>query len=106
MLTASSVLTAPQAPTGLARSLAETPTTAINAGVQAKTNSFDDPANFRELPDMSLLDKNHHEDPKAAIAIREALTRARAVLLLPKIPAEIWRVWRDFEKSVQMKLRG
>lgn len=68
----------------------------------------DDPSNFRELPDERLLAST---DPVGTnIAERrqrlaDALKRATQILHTPKVPASVWRAWRDFERRVQEELR-
>jgi transcriptional regulator with XRE-family HTH domain len=72
--------------------------------VQSKSLE-DDPANFRELPDESILERGKLAEPEFRLKLGEALKRANQVLHTPKVPAATWRAWREFERKVQARLR-
>jgi len=65
----------------------------------------EDPANFREMPDESVLKKGGQSDADYRVRLGEALKRANQVLHTPKVPAATWRAWREFEGKVQEFLR-
>lgn len=68
--------------------------------------SLDDPANFGLMPDLSVLDGSG-QDP---VAQRERLTKslefARKVLHTSRVPAAVWREWRNFERSAADALKA
>jgi hypothetical protein len=88
---------------GLAKSNpTETPKT-----VQVNTTgtSLEDPVNFGLLPDTKLLDMDLVNNPAQRQNLKEALLLANRILHTSKIPASIWREWRQFELRGAEKLR-
>lgn len=67
--------------------------------------SLDDPANFGVLPDTSLLNLDLVQDPQGRAKLSEALSFASRILHTSKIPAAVWREWRQFERQAAEKLR-
>lgn len=66
----------------------------------------DDPANFREMPDASILEQGALGDSDQRARLGAALKRATQILHTPKVPAATWRAWREFERTLQDKLRA
>ncbi|MFA6962733.1 MAG: helix-turn-helix domain-containing protein [Opitutaceae bacterium] len=93
----------PLAPVGMAAStgaVAE-PKPALPSG-----SLEDDPANFRELPNMTVLERVSLGEPDYRQRLIEALKRANQVLHTSRVPAATWRAWREFERMGQERLRG
>lgn len=65
-----------------------------------------DPANFREMPDESVLDRGDLSEGDYRARLTAALNRANQVLHTSKVPAAVWRTWREFERKGQDRLRG
>lgn len=64
-----------------------------------------DPANFRELPDMELLNRGELELEAFRSRLRDAVDRATKILHTSKVPADVWRAWREFERRAHEALR-
>lgn len=64
-----------------------------------------DPANFRELPDESVLERSEFSEYEFRLRLGEALKRTVLVLHTPKVPAATWRAWREFERKIQERMR-
>ena len=91
------------APVGMASS--------IKAGAEPKQalpsgSLEEDPANFREMPDLALLEGGGLETADYRQRLTDALKRANKVLHTSRVPAATWRAWREFERMGQEKLRG
>ena len=69
-------------------------------------SDLNDPANFRELPDAAILECGSLDALQHRARLTEALKRANQVLHTSKVPAAVWRAWREFEKRLQEQLRG
>jgi hypothetical protein len=90
---------------GLAKSAeAVAPKPPVNVASPIGT-SLDDPANFGLLPDAALLQLDLAKDPAKRQLLTEALSFANRVLHTSKVPAPVWRAWREFEKRIQERLR-
>ncbi len=88
---------------GLAKSTpVETPNT---VPVIAVGTNLEDPVNFGVLPDTKLLDIDFVNNPTHRKNLKEALIFANRVLHTSKVPAAIWREWRQFELRGAEKLR-
>ena len=61
--------------------------------------SLDDPKNFGQLPDVSLLERGTKSRESFIDALAEALRFAQKVLHTSKVPAKVWWEWRQFERS-------
>jgi transcriptional regulator with XRE-family HTH domain len=68
--------------------------------------SLSDPAHYRQTPDLSLLERGDLPPPRHAETMRAALRAAEAVLHTSRVPADIWRQWREFEKQLRVRLRA
>lgn len=91
------------APAGMAAS--------IGAGVPSKAvlpsgGLEDDPANFRDLPDMAVLDRGSQGESDYRQRLTDMLKRANQVLHTSRVPAATWRAWREFERLGQERLRS
>jgi len=69
-------------------------------------NDLADPPNFQELPSFDLLKRGDLEAGAFRAQLCGAVDRATTILHTSKVPAPIWRAWRDFEKKAQAILRG
>lgn len=67
--------------------------------------SLSDPTHYRQLPDRSILELNGSNTTQHLGAFRTALQEAEKVLHTSRVPADIWRQWREFEKQLREKLR-
>lgn len=65
-----------------------------------------DPANFRELPDMAILERGSLGESDYRQRLTDTLKRANQVLHTSRVPAATWRAWREFERLGQERLRG
>ncbi|MBC8010908.1 MAG: hypothetical protein H7067_12525 [Burkholderiales bacterium] len=71
--------------------------------------SLDDPANFGLLPDLALLETPAAPSPDAAARrarLSAALAFATKVLHTSRVPAVVWREWRQFERRATEMLRA
>lgn len=73
--------------------------------VRAVGNDLNDPANFRELPDLGLLERGSLDVEAFRTRLRGALERATKILHTSQVPAAVWRAWRDFERRGNEALR-
>jgi hypothetical protein len=64
--------------------------------------SLDDPSNFGQLPDNALVDAATPDVEQ----LRPALAFARRVLHTSRVPARVWRAWREFERRAAAVLRN
>lgn len=64
-----------------------------------------DPANFRELPDMAVLERGSLGESDYRQRLTDMLMRAYQVLHTSRVPAATWRAWREFERLGQERLR-
>ena len=69
-------------------------------------DSLDDPKNFTLLPDVSLLDPNGKDPGAFRAALSERLRYADKVLATSRVPARIWREWRQFERQSRVLLQS
>lgn len=65
-----------------------------------------DPKNFTRLPPSELLSIQNPHDAGARAQLQQAIAFAEKVLRTSKVPAAVWREWRDFSRSAQNLLRG
>ena len=65
-----------------------------------------DPAHFRELPDPSVLEIGSLDELTYQGRLASALARATEILHTSKVPADIWRAWREFEKKIHTLRRS
>lgn len=90
----------PQAPRGLAR--AQVAQEVMSAPTPTGT-SLDDPTDFGQMPDVSLLKSGHVLNPEERSRLSDALAFATRVLHTSKVPAAVWREWRKFEKEAAVR---
>jgi transcriptional regulator with XRE-family HTH domain len=93
----------PLAPVGMAAS--------VSAGAGPKPvlpsgSLEDDPANFREMPDMAVLERGCLGESDYRQRLTDTLKQANQVLHTSRVPAATWRAWREFERLGQERLRG
>lgn len=69
-------------------------------------NDLNDPANFREMPDFDLLHPRDTDDLAFRARVHAAVQRATEVLHTSKVPAAVWRAWRDFERQAHKALQA
>lgn len=67
--------------------------------------SLDDPANFGQMPDFTLLERGALEVSVHRTQLADALRFATKVLHTSKVPAAVWREWRQFERQVMEAMR-
>ncbi len=95
--------------TTAAASIASAPP-AVQVRIPAPTSvpkaDLADPSNFQELPRFDLLKQGDLEVGAFRIQLRGAVDRATKILHTSKVPAAIWREWREFEKKAQEVLRA
>lgn len=68
--------------------------------------SLDDPANFGLMPDRSVLAESGQPLAQRRERMAEALRFATRVLHTSKVPAAVWREWRQFERQLTEALRA
>lgn len=68
--------------------------------------SLDDPANFGLLPDTSVLERGALDVASYRGRLRTALDFATKVLHTSKVPAAVWREWRQFERQLSQAIRA
>ena len=93
----------PLAPAGMAASLGAG---AAPKPVLLSSNLDEDPANFRELPEMAVLERGGLAESDYRQRLTDTLKRANQVLHTSRVPAATWRAWREFERLGQERLRG
>lgn len=98
---------APVKPVGMAASASKQATLAKpeNPTPLLSGANLDDPANFRELPDPALLEQGKLDTTAFRARLTEALNRATKILHTSRVPAAVWRAWREFERKLQERLR-
>lgn len=64
-----------------------------------------DPKNFGLLPPVHDLDRTSASDDEFRQRLARHIAFATKVLHTSRVPAEIWREWRIFEKAALQKLR-
>jgi len=96
-----------------AQAIAPQPTPALSAPVVAKppqatvpSDNLTDPKNFTRLPPSELLSIQNFHDAAARARLQQAIAFAEKVLHTSKVPAAVWREWRDFSRAAQNLLRG
>ncbi len=68
--------------------------------------SLSDPSNFGLLPDESLLDRGDKSEDNFRMQLNTANIFAQQVLHTSRVPAAVWRAWRDFARKAADVLRG
>lgn len=89
---------------------AEQPVAPIPAAPNTSTpktgSDLSDPAHFRKLPDLTILVRGDLDPATFCARVRVEIERATRILHTSKIPAAVWRAWRDFERQGQQLLRA
>jgi hypothetical protein len=65
-----------------------------------------DPVNFGVLPDLALLSPGALDREAFRARLSPAIARANTILHTPRVPAAVWRAWRQFEQQATALLRG
>jgi len=65
-----------------------------------------DPTSFGVLPDASLLQSPNAGDADFRARCAAEISKANTILHTPRIPAAVWREWRQFEKLATEILRS
>jgi transcriptional regulator with XRE-family HTH domain len=65
-----------------------------------------DPASFREMPDLAVLECGGVNESDYRQGLTDMLKRANQVLYTSRVPAATWRAWREFERVGKERLRG
>lgn len=73
---------------------------------QPSGSDLDDPENFREMPDLGLLNPGELDRSAFRAQLIAASTWATKILHTSRVPAAIWVAWRDFDREVQRILRS
>jgi hypothetical protein len=68
-------------------------------------NDLSDPANFGVLPDLGLLNPGTLDREAFRARLSTAIARANTILHTPRVPAAVWRAWRQFEQQATALLR-
>jgi|GEM_PF-5592558 len=68
--------------------------------------SLADPSNFGLMPDNSLLERGDKSEETFRMQLNTANTFAQQVLHTSRVPAAVWREWRDFARKAAEGLRG
>ncbi|MGC4071806.1 MAG: helix-turn-helix transcriptional regulator [Nibricoccus sp.] len=69
-------------------------------------SDLSDPANFGVLPDPALLSPGALDKAGFRARLSSEVTRANTILHTPRVPAAVWRAWRQFEQQATDLLRG
>ena len=75
------------------------------AGVPSGSD-LNDPANFGVLPDAGILQRDSLDEAAFRTRLSAEVTRANTILHTPRVPAAVWRAWRQFEQQATALLRG
>ncbi|HEY9156286.1 MAG TPA: hypothetical protein VIM69_14230 [Opitutaceae bacterium] len=68
--------------------------------------SLSDPSNFGLLPDNSLFERGDKSEETFRMNLNTANIFAQQVLHTSRVPAAVWREWRDFARKAAELLRG
>ncbi len=72
---------------------------------QLSGSNLDDPANFQEIPDLTLLNPGGLDPNALRAQLIAASSRATKILHTSRVPAAIWVAWRDFDREAHRILR-
>lgn len=103
---------APSAPAAATRDIALTnaqaaPVAVAPASKPLPTGSdLNDPANFGVLPDLALLSPGSLDEMAFRDRLSAEISRANKILHTPRVPAAVWRAWRQFEQQATERLRS
>jgi transcriptional regulator with XRE-family HTH domain len=68
-------------------------------------SDLSDPANFGVMPDLQLLELGKNDRAAFRARLMTEVTRANTILHTPRVPAAVWRAWRQFEQQASERLR-
>jgi hypothetical protein len=68
--------------------------------------SLSDPSNFGLLPDNALLERGDKSEENFRMQLNTATIFAQQVMHTSRVPAAVWRAWRDFARKAGEVLRG
>lgn len=69
-------------------------------------SDLSDPVNFGILPDLALLTPGELEETAFRARLAAEIARANTILHTPRVPAAVWRAWRQFEQQGTERLRN
>ena len=69
-------------------------------------SDLSDPGNFGILPDLSLLTLGGLDEVAYRARLSAEIVRANSILHTPRVPAAVWRAWRQFEQQATERLRN
>jgi transcriptional regulator with XRE-family HTH domain len=101
-----------EAPAAATRDIAPTnaqaaPVAVAPASKPLPTGSdLNDPANFGVLPDLALLSPGSLDEMAFRDRLSAEISRANKILHTPRVPAAVWRAWRQFEQQATERLRS
>lgn len=78
----------------------------VRAASQPSGSDLNDPANFGVLPDHGVLQQGSLDEPAFRARVAAEIARANSILHTPRVPAAVWRAWRQFEQQATALLRG
>jgi len=105
--TSLAALGTPSAPTPAGAPVAASVSTPAPAPRPIPTGtSLSDPSNFGLLPDESLLERGDKSEDNFRMQLNTANIFAQQVLHTSRVPAAVWRAWRDFARRAADVLRG
>ncbi len=65
-----------------------------------------DPTSFGVMPDLSLLESFSKGAADFRARCAAEIVKAQTILHTPRVPAAVWRAWRQFEKEASEMLRA
>jgi hypothetical protein len=69
-------------------------------------SDLSDPANFGVLPETGILQQGSLDETAFRTRLAAEVSRANTILHTPRVPAAVWRAWRQFEQQATALLRG
>ena len=68
-------------------------------------SDLNDPANFGQMPDLALLKQGSLDSVAYQTRLAAEIAHATKILHTSRIPAAVWRAWREFERQATELLR-
>ncbi|ATC65278.1 hypothetical protein CMV30_15720 [Nibricoccus aquaticus] len=86
----------------------EVPVVIVPAEIKPALTGTDlaDPTSFGVLPDLSLLESARAGAADFRARCAAEIVKAQTILHTPRVPAAVWRAWRQFEKEASEMLRA
>lgn len=69
-------------------------------------SDLSDPVNFAVLPDPGVLEQGGQSATAFRSRLSAEVNYANRILHASRIPAAVWRTWRDFERRLTERLRA